>query len=79
MRHKNPLLLEDTIEISGNSDIYFDRCRRLLECSNLLVQLQTHGHTISVWGSGLTASDYSLHGLHVKGEIAMIEFDGGLR
>lgn len=48
MQHKFPQL-EDTIELSGNTDIYFDKCRRLLECSDMLVQLQTNGHTATVW------------------------------
>ncbi|MCQ2434776.1 MAG: YabP/YqfC family sporulation protein [Oscillospiraceae bacterium] len=77
MQHKFPQL-EDTIELSGNTDIYFDKCRRLLECSDMLVQLQTNGHTVTVWGKDLSASDYSLHGLHICGEISTIEFDGGL-
>lgn len=76
-QHKLPRI-EDTIELSGNTDIYFDKCRRLLECSEMLVQLQTNRHTVTVWGKNLSASDYSLHGLHISGEIAVIEFDGGL-
>ncbi len=70
--------IEDTIEIAGNTDVYFDKCRRLLECSEMLMQLQTHEHRVAVWGKGLSASDYSAHGLHIHGEISVIEFDGGL-
>ncbi len=73
--HKS--LIPDLIELSG-SDLYVDRCRRLLECSDMLVQFQTPNHSIAVWGSELTASDYSAHGLHIHGRIAVIEFDGGL-
>lgn len=70
---------EDIIELSGNTDAYFDHCRRLLECSEMLIQLQTNAHTVSIWGKALTANDYSAHGLHISGEIAVIEFDGGLQ
>lgn len=69
---------EDSIELSGNTDAYFDQCRRLLECSEMLVQLQTDAHRVTVWGKDLTASDYSQHGLHIHGEISVLEFDGGL-
>lgn len=79
LQRKKILLPQDTIEISGNHDIFFDKCRRLLECSEQLVQLKTDTHTVTIWGKDMTASDYSLRGLHIHGEIAVIEFDGGLR
>ena len=69
---------DDRIELCGNTDAYFDRCRRLLECSEMLIQLEIHGHTVAVWGRSLTASDYSTEGLHIRGEIAAVEFDGGI-
>ena len=69
---------DDRIELIGSSDAFFDRCRRLLECSDMLVQLEIRGHSVAVWGSGLTASDYSDGGLHIHGEIKAVEFDGGL-
>lgn len=78
MPQKRNILPDDTIELSGNTDMYFDKCRRLLECSDMLVQLQTRQHTVAVWGKNLIASDYSLGGLHVHGEIYVVEFDGGL-
>ena len=68
----------DRMEICGNTDIYFDCCKRLLECSELLVQAELGRHRISVWGHGLTASDFGGGGLHVHGEICTVEFDGGL-
>ena len=77
-------LFADRIEICGNSDIYFDRCRRLLECSDMLMLFELGGHQpgsrhrAAVWGHGLSASDYSKEGLHISGEIRAIEFDGGL-
>lgn len=75
---KHPPLFDDRMELCGNSDIYFDRCRRLLECTDMLVLLELGGHRVAVWGHGLSASDYSSGGLHISGEIRTIEFDGGL-
>ena len=69
---------DDRIELCGNTDAFFDRCRRLLECSDMLVQLEISGHSVAVWGAGLTVSDYADAGLHVHGRIAAVEFDGGL-
>jgi hypothetical protein len=69
---------DDRIELCCNTDVFFDRCRRLLECSDMLVQLEIRGHSVAVWGRGLTASDYADGRLHVQGQIAAVEFDGGL-
>ena len=71
-------VFQDRIEICGNTDLFLDRCRRLLECSDMLVQAEIGGHKVAVWGRNLRASDYSAGGLHVRGEICTIEFDGGL-
>lgn len=76
---KQASLFTDRIELCGNTDIYFDRCRRLLECSDMLVQLELGGHKVAVWGRGLSATDLSAGGLHVRGEILSVEFDGGLQ
>lgn len=69
----------DHIQLMGNTDAFFNPCRRLLECSDMLIQLRTTKHTVSVWGRGLTATDFGIDGLHIEGEIATIEFDGGLQ
>ena len=71
-------LTDELIEINGNTDTFFDCCKRLLECSEMLMLLQTPAHRIAVWGRDLQASDYSVHGLHIQGSISVIEFDGGL-
>ncbi len=75
---KKPAMFADRMELCGNTDLYVDKCRRLLECSDMLMLLELGGHRASVWGYGLTASDYSSEGLHISGEIRAIEFDGGL-
>ncbi|MBQ8920781.1 MAG: YabP/YqfC family sporulation protein [Oscillospiraceae bacterium] len=75
---QKPEMFRDRMELCGNTDMYFDKCRRLLECSEMLILAECGGHRIAVWGSGLSASDYSAGGLHVHGQIAAIEFDGGL-
>ncbi len=73
------LFPHEHIQMIGNTDIFFTPCKRLLECSEMLVQLQTGRHTIAVWGENLTATDFGTEGLHIEGRIASIEFDGGLR
>ena len=87
---KTPAMFADRMELCGSSDLYIDRCRRLLECSDMLMLFELggsqpgagcrseSGHRVAVWGHGLIASDYSREGLHIHGEIRAIELDGGL-
>lgn len=81
---KQPAMFADRLEFCGNTDLYVDRCRRLLECSDMLMLLELGAartdslHRVAVWGHGLSASDYSSGGLHISGEIRAVEFDGGL-
>ena len=73
-----PPLIPDRMEICGNTDLYLDCCTQLLECSDMLMLMRAGTHRVAVWGKELTASDYSRSGLHIRGEITAIEFDGGL-
>lgn len=73
-----PELFHDRMELAGNTDLYVDGCCKLLECSDMLMLMQLGTHRTAVWGKDLTASDYSKNGIHIHGEIAAIEFDGGL-
>ena len=72
-------IFADRMELVGNTDIYFERCGRLLECSDMLMLAELGGHRVAVWGRSLTADDLSRAGvLHIHGEIAAVEFDGGI-
>ena len=71
-------MFADRMELCGNTDLYVDRCRRLLECSEMLVLLELGGHKVAVWGHALCASDYADGGLHLTGRICAVELDGGL-
>ena len=73
------LFPHDHIQIVGNTDVYFNPCKRLLECSELLMRVQTAKHTVDIWGEHLTATDFGKDGLHIEGKIATIELDGGLQ
>lgn len=75
---QKPEMFRDRIELCGNTDLYLDCCTQLLECSDMLMLMQIGAHRVAVWGKGLSAADYSKTGLHISGEIAAIEFDGGL-
>ena len=75
---KTPAMFSGRMELWGSSDLYIERCRRLLECSDMLMLLELSGSRVAVWGHGLSASDYSSEGLHISGEIRAIELNGGL-
>ncbi|MBR5405874.1 MAG: hypothetical protein IK107_06220 [Oscillospiraceae bacterium] len=64
---------EDCIELRGNTDVFIDRCRRLTECSDVLMLAEIRGLRVAVWGRDLAADDYSAHGLHIRGEVLSVE------
>ncbi|MBR5372576.1 MAG: hypothetical protein IK130_10230 [Oscillospiraceae bacterium] len=72
---------DDFIEIHGNTDVFIDRCRRLTECSDVLMMLEIRGLRVAVWGRDMTADDFSVHGLHIRGEILSVELSpaGGVQ
>jgi hypothetical protein len=81
MMHMSNPFTEDFIEIHSNTDVFIDRCRRLTECSDVLMLLEIRGLRVAVWGKNMTADDYSSHGLHIRGEILSVELTpaGGAR
>jgi len=65
---------EDCIEIRSNTDVFIDQCRKLTECSDVLMLCEMRGLRVAVWGKNLLADDYSAHGLHICGEVMSVEF-----
>lgn len=72
---------EDCIEIHSNTDVFIDKCRKLTECSDVLMLCEVRGLRVAVWGKHLAADDYSAHGLHICGEILSVELSraGGVQ
>ena len=66
---------EAGIHISGNREILLENCRRIEECSDVLMSLACGKLLIHIWGNNLRAFDYKTGGLVIRGKIAQIELE----
>ncbi|MBQ6945085.1 MAG: YabP/YqfC family sporulation protein [Ruminococcus sp.] len=66
---------EAGIHIAGNREIILENCRRIEECSDVLMSLACGKLLIHIWGNDLRAFDYKTGGLVIRGKIAQIELE----
>lgn len=72
---KRNAYLDTSIYISGNHLLEIDHCRKIIEYNDVYVKVKTPTVVVSVWGSGLTISDYNTDGIVVNGKISSVEFE----
>ena len=72
---KRNAYLDTSVYISGNHLLEIDHCRKIVEYNDVYVKVKTPTVTVSVWGSGLTISDYNTDGIVVNGKISSVEFE----
>ncbi len=63
------------IHIAGNREVILENCRRIEECSDVLMSLTCGKLLIQIWGNDLRAFDYKTGGLVIRGKISQIELD----
>lgn len=64
---------EAGIHIAGNRELIVENCRRIEECSDVLMSLACGKLLIHIWGNNLRAFDYKTGGLVIRGKISQIE------
>lgn len=64
---------EAGIHIAGNQELIVENCRRIEECSDVLMSLACGKLLIHIWGNNLRAFDYKTGGLVIRGKISQIE------
>ncbi len=69
------LFMEAGIHISGNRELILENCRRIEECSDVLMSLSCGRILVNVWGSDLRAFDYKTGGLVIRGKISRVELE----
>ena len=69
------LFMEAGIHISGNRELILENCRRIEECSDVLMSLSCGRILVNVWGSDLRAFDYKTGGLVIRGKIFRVELE----
>ena len=77
MRWKREMMgwmyLDSYLHLHGNRQLRLENCRRVLECNDLRVRLETRDLTVEIWGTGLRVFDYKSSSMLVTGRITGIE------
>jgi hypothetical protein len=63
------------IQIVNNEELTITDCTRILGFDEVMVRVETHKFTVSVFGKDLRVNDYLSGGIVVHGNIENIEFN----
>ena len=72
---KKKLYLNTYINLSDNTHMEIENCKKILEYNDIYVKLKTSTLMISIWGQNINISDYNTDGLIVDGIFTSIEFE----
>lgn len=72
---RETFFMETGLHIAGNRELILENCRRIEECSDVLMRLISGDLCVQVWGSGLRAFDFKTGGLVIRGKIEQIELE----
>ena len=77
MRWKREMMgwmyLDSYLHLHGNRQLRLENCRRVLECNELRVRLETRDLTVEIWGTALRVFDYSDNSVLVRGKISTVQ------
>ena len=65
--------LNSYIGINGNKYAVIQGCKKILECSEILVRVNTSKYIVHVWGEGLKVYDFKNDNIKVSGIIKSVE------
>lgn len=71
--YKKKLYLNTNINITDNTRVEIENCRRIIEYNDICVMLSTSTVTVKIWGSDLKISDYNMDGVIIDGKISSLE------
>ncbi len=72
---RKKLYLNTYMNITDNTHLEIENCKRILEYNDILVKLRTSTLTVSIWGQDLKISDYNTDGIVVDGKFSSVEFE----
>ena len=72
---KKRLYLNTYMNLTDNTHLEIENCKRIIELNDIYVRLKTSTVTLQVWGEDLRISDYNTAGEVIDGRITSIEFD----
>lgn len=65
--------MDSQIQITGDSGVLVDGCKKILEYNEILVKVKTWDLTVQIWGSNLMVSDFGSDAVCVYGKIQSVE------
>lgn len=74
-RVKRRLYLNTYINLTDNTHMEIENCKRILEYNDVFVKLQTSTLIVGIWGQDLKLSDYNTDGIVVEGKFTSVEFE----
>lgn len=74
-RVKRRLYLNTYINLTDNTHMEIENCKRILEYNDVFVKLQTSTLIVGIWGQDLRLSDYNTDGIVVEGKFTSVEFE----
>lgn len=69
------LYLNTYINLTDNTHLEIENCRKIIELNDVYVRLKTSTLTLRVWGENLSVSDYNADGVVIDGRISSLEFE----
>lgn len=71
---RKKLYLNTNIQVTDNSCVEIENCKKVLEYNDIYIKLQTSTLIVEIWGEKLNISDYNTDGILIRGVIKSIEF-----
>lgn len=72
---KKKLYLNTYMNISDNTHVEIENCKKILEYNDIYVKLRTSTLIISIWGQNIKISDYNTDGIIIDGKFSSVEFE----
>ena len=72
---KKKLYLNTYMNLTDNSHLEIENCKKILEYNDICVKLRTSTITVSIWGQNISISDYNTDGIIIDGKFSSIEFE----
>ena len=72
---KKRLYLNTYMNMTDNTRLEIENCRRIIEYNDIYIRLRTSTLTMQVWGKDLKISDYNADGIVIEGTFSSVEFE----
>lgn len=72
---KKRLYLNTYMNLTDNTHLEIENCKRIIELNDVYVRLKTSTVTLQIWGEELRISDFNTAGVVIDGKISSIEFE----